>query len=113
MHGGYTNEAGELVLEFAVPGRTAEEVDVTVIDDENLTVISKGDPEQPQSLRGREFRYVVMKFPKSHKIEEAKAQCKDGMLIMVFPANPTYQQPAVAPLDRELLVKLASNYRWN
>lgn len=97
----YLESNGTNVMEFALPGFTKEDLDVSVVDNILTIDAEKRDEEEKTEVEGRTYvcrRLAKRSFKNSYKlpsaadIEHIDVQMKDGMLRIAVPLKEEAQR---------------------
>ena len=86
------------IIEVAVPGMDKKDFKID-IDQDSLTISSvkeTKDEEQSENFTRKEFQYTSFRrsfsIPKTVKIDEVKANYKNGLLLVTLPKNEEAKQ---------------------
>lgn len=84
----YVIESGDLVVEFAAPGRTHADVEVETHEDERIvSVVMREKDGAPGSLLNIRLGCTIH-VPEKWKLEPDQAQCRNGLLRLSFKPTP-------------------------
>ncbi len=84
----YTDNDGNLVVEFAVPGREAEHISIEATHGPGLVINVAPMENTPGSILASPMQYEVQRVAPAFSLEGVHAVCKHGLLTLTFPLCP-------------------------
>lgn len=84
----YIENDGSLVVEFAVPGREAEDISISSTESSGLIINVAPVEDTPGSILATPMTYEVRRVDPAFSIDGVHAVCQYGLLKLIFPPSP-------------------------